>query len=56
MDVKEREPRTIIDRAALLVLVEGNHVLNEHVDDAGLCAVCGAAWPCELTMLAGSLR
>ncbi|MGH7746345.1 MAG: hypothetical protein ACREQ5_16545 [Candidatus Dormibacteria bacterium] len=28
-------------------------VLNEHVNDAaGLCAVCGCAWPRELVLLA----
>jgi len=27
-------------------------VLNEHVDAAGLCAVCGCAWPCERVQLA----
>jgi hypothetical protein len=23
--------------------------LGLHLDDAGLCAVCGTAWPCERT-------
>jgi hypothetical protein len=27
-------------------------VLNEHVDDADLCAVYGSAWPCERVQLA----
>jgi hypothetical protein len=27
-------------------------VLNAHTDAAGLCAVCGCAWPCELVLLA----
>jgi len=27
-------------------------VINEHVDDCGLCAVCGSAFPCELAVLA----
>lgn len=27
-------------------------VLNEHVSDAGLCAVCGSAWPCDRVRLA----
>ncbi|MGH4016228.1 MAG: hypothetical protein ACRDSL_20355 [Pseudonocardiaceae bacterium] len=27
-------------------------VLNEHVNDADLCAVCGSAWPCERVRLA----
>jgi len=27
-------------------------VLNEHVNDADLCAVCESAWPCELVVLA----
>jgi len=27
-------------------------VINQHVDDHGLCAVCGSAFPCELAVLA----
>jgi hypothetical protein len=27
-------------------------VLNEHANDADLCAVCGCAWPCERAVLA----
>ena len=27
-------------------------VLNEHVNAAGLCTVCGCVWPCELLLLA----
>jgi hypothetical protein len=27
-------------------------VLNKHVNTAGLCAVCGCSWPCELVLLA----
>ena len=27
-------------------------VLNEHTNQAGLCAVCGSAWPCEQASLA----
>jgi len=27
-------------------------VLNEHLNDHGLCAVCGSAWPCERAQLA----
>jgi hypothetical protein len=27
-------------------------VLNAHTDTAGLCAVCGWTWPCELVLLA----
>jgi hypothetical protein len=27
-------------------------VINEHVNDQGLCAVCGAAWPCERAVTA----
>ncbi len=27
-------------------------VLNEHVSEDGLCAVCGCAFPCELAVLA----
>lgn len=35
-----------------LRIIAGNEVLNEHVDDLGLCAVCGSAWPCQFTELA----
>ena len=27
-------------------------VINEHVDDQGLCAICGSAWPCERAVVA----
>jgi len=27
-------------------------VLNEHVNDRGLCAVCGSSFPCESAVLA----
>jgi len=27
-------------------------VIGEHVNDQGLCAVCGSAWPCERALLA----
>ena len=27
-------------------------VLDAHTDAAGLCAVCGCVWPCELVLLA----
>jgi hypothetical protein len=27
-------------------------VLNDHSNAAGLCAVCGCAWPCELVLRA----
>ena len=29
-------------------------VLGECTDDAGLCAMCGSAWPCEHVVLAAS--
>ncbi|MBB5787361.1 hypothetical protein [Jiangella mangrovi] len=50
MDVKEREPLMLRE------LTDGNTVLNDHDDAAGLCAVCGSAWPCDTTLLAGELR
>ena len=24
---------------------------GRHLDDAGLCAICGTAWPCERTRI-----
>ena len=35
---------------ALLSLA--TRVINDHVDDDGLCAVCGSAFPCERAVLA----
>ena len=44
-------------RDPLLVVLElmqasAIRVLNEHSDEAGLCAVCGSVWPCEPVVLA----
>jgi hypothetical protein len=27
-------------------------VINGHVNDGGLCAICGSAWPCERAVAA----
>ncbi len=27
-------------------------VINEHVNDRDLCAICGSAWPCEQAVFA----
>jgi hypothetical protein len=27
-------------------------VMNSHVNDQGLCAICGSAWPCERAIVA----
>lgn len=27
-------------------------VMNRHVNDQGLCAICGSAWPCERAVVA----
>jgi hypothetical protein len=27
-------------------------VIGEHVNEQGLCAVCGSAWPCERAVVA----
>lgn len=35
-----------------MVLSLATTVLNEHTDDAGVCAVCGSAWPCQSVVLA----
>jgi len=40
-----RDPLTVL--ATL-----GASVLNEHIDQTGLCAVCESAWPCERALLA----
>ena len=44
-------------RTALMPQLEtlralATRVINEHVDDRGLCAVCGSAFPCERAALA----
>jgi len=36
----------------LQLLALATSVMNEHVNDQGLCAVCGSAWPCERAVLA----
>ncbi|HEX3783093.1 MAG TPA: hypothetical protein VHX38_25785 [Pseudonocardiaceae bacterium] len=40
----------IADFTALVSLA--TRVMNEHVNDRDLCAVCGCAWPCERVVLA----
>lgn len=27
-------------------------VIDEHINEQGLCAVCGSAWPCERAVVA----
>jgi hypothetical protein len=49
VDLKQRS-YVIPELVALRPLATG--VINEHVDDRGLCAVCGSAFPCELAVLA----
>ncbi len=29
------------------LLATALHELDQHINDCGLCAVCGCAWPCE---------
>lgn len=41
----EREP-------LVLWAATAQHELDIHVDDRGLCAVCGSTWPCERAELA----
>lgn len=40
----------IADFTALVGLA--TRVMNEHVNDRDLCAVCGCAWPCARVVLA----
>ena len=42
------DPETTLE--ALFALA--TQVLNEHVNDHDLCAVCGSAFPCERAVLA----
>ncbi|HEX5494950.1 MAG TPA: hypothetical protein VFX70_10295 [Mycobacteriales bacterium] len=34
------------------LVATATRVINEHVADNGLCAVCGSAWPCARAVLA----
>lgn len=34
------------------LLVLATSVMNEHVNEQGLCVICGSAWPCERAVLA----
>lgn len=45
-------PLTGADRPSEMLCSLAVAVLTEHTDAAGLCAVCGCAWPCELVVLA----
>jgi len=36
----------------LAMLATAAHEIDLHVDDRGLCTVCGSAWPCERALLA----
>lgn len=33
-------------------LATAQHELDQHVNDHGLCSICGCAWPCERAVLA----
>ncbi len=33
-------------------LATAQHELDQHVNDRGLCSICGCAWPCERAVLA----
>jgi len=36
----------------LQLLSIATRVINEHVNEHDLCAVCGSAWPCERAVVA----
>jgi hypothetical protein len=38
-----------IPREFVHLLATAQHALDQHINDHGLCAVCGCAWPCERT-------
>ena len=42
-------PVTLTRMATLAASVRG-----EHIDDAGVCATCGLAWPCVRVVLAAT--
>jgi hypothetical protein len=53
----KHQPITALTAEELLAGLEAlsslaMRVLDAHIDAAGLCAVCGAAWLCELVLLA----
>jgi len=33
------------------LLTTATSVTNEHVNNQGLCAICGSAWPCERALV-----
>jgi hypothetical protein len=36
----------------LQLLSTATRVIDEHVNEQGLCAICGSAWPCERAVVA----
>lgn len=36
----------------LALLATATEEIDLHIDDRGLCAACGSAWPCERARLA----
>jgi hypothetical protein len=44
--------RTQLPPEMKLLRAVATAVLNEHINDADLCAICGSTWPCERVLLA----
>lgn len=52
---KATEPIPVPDPLPVVLELMGalaTSVLGEHTNEAGLCVVCGSAWPCERVVLA----
>lgn len=49
--MNRQAPDTVSPEFEALISL-ATRALNEHTNDADLCAVCGFAWPCEFAVLA----
>lgn len=36
----------------LQLLKLATRIIDEHINEQGLCAICGSAWPCERAVVA----
>jgi hypothetical protein len=45
-------PRGILPLPLVRHLATARHELDRHLNDHGLCSICGSVWPCERAVLA----
>lgn len=43
---------TLIETEIVELASLASAVMNEHINDQGLCPICGLAWPCDRVVLA----